>query len=379
MKMKRPFDIEVFYAKWEFNVRHNISSTDMQSMSLGQLLALGGPGAPDSFKRVHLGYTEPSGHPDLREALAATFETLGSRHVLCCAAAEECIFCLMNVLLDANDHAIVVAPNYQSTETVPASICEVSAPALDEANDWALDIAEIERAMRRNTKLVYVNFPNNPTGKLISREELESLVELCRTRGIRLVSDEIFRGSEMDPARRLPPVADLYELGYSLGGISKVYGLAGLRTGWIASQDVESLQEIERFKHFTTICSSAPSEFLATIAVRARETLFERTNGFKKTQLAHFDRFFQRHEDLFEWKIPDAGTFAYPRYRGPGDVESLCASLLAETGVLVLPPRLFKSDFTPLPKDRFRVGFTRPDTEQALDLFEQHLLDKGLA
>ena len=292
MKMRRSFDLEVFYADWEFHATYNISSTDMQSMSLGELLSLGDPEAHDRFAELHLGYTQTSGDPALRDALAGTFENLDSRHVLCVAAAEESIFCLMNALLDADDHAVIVAPNYQSTETVPASICDVSAPSLDAARGWALDIGKVESAIRDNTKLLYINFPNNPTGKLITREELLALVKLCRSRGIRLVSDEIFRGSEMDPAGRLPQVADVYELGYSLSGMSKVYGLPGLRTGWVASQDVESLQEIERFKHFTTICSSAPSEFLATIAVRARDELFERTNRLKKGSVF---RFFTSH------------------------------------------------------------------------------------
>ena len=117
---------------------------------------------------MSLGYTTPRGDPALREAIARSYERVDADDVICFAGAEEALYIAMNVLLDAGDHAVVVTPNYQAAETVPLSLCEVTGVALDPDNDWELDLDQIKAAIRPNTRVVSVNFPNNPTGKVIS-------------------------------------------------------------------------------------------------------------------------------------------------------------------------------------------------------------------
>ncbi|MET7520253.1 pyridoxal phosphate-dependent aminotransferase [Streptomyces sp. NPDC005480] len=158
-----------------------------------------------------MGYTETYGDSTLREVIAQTYERADAADVICFAGAEEALYLAMNVLLGAGDHAVVVTPNYQAAETVPLALCEVTGVALDAGRDWALDLDQVKAAIRPNTRVVSVNFPNNPTGKVISAADFTKLARLCDERGIHLFSDEVYRGLERDRASRLPQAADLSE------------------------------------------------------------------------------------------------------------------------------------------------------------------------
>ena len=137
----------------------------------------------------------------------------------------------MRVLLCSEDHLIVPVPNYQSAESVAEDICEVTGIGLNFENGWCLDIQEVEDSIKSNTKIISINYPHNPDGMILSRDDLFSLIEICRSNGLILFSDEVFRGIELDDKDRLPQVADIYEKGISLGVMSKAYGLPGLRIG----------------------------------------------------------------------------------------------------------------------------------------------------
>jgi aspartate/methionine/tyrosine aminotransferase len=218
-----------------------------------------------------------------------------------------------------------------------------------------------------------------------SREQWRTLIDLLRARGIYLFSDEIYRGVERDQARTLPPAADLYERGISLGGLSKTYGLPGLRMGWIACRDPEVLDRAERVKHYGSICAAAPSEMLARIAIKARDTLLAGTRDLIARNRPVFAEFFARHQDRFSWSPPDGGCVCYPRYLGPGGVEAFCRAAVTDGGVLLLPPAsVYDSPLAPLPADRFRVGIGRfrvgigrADAPQALAALEEFLARRG--
>ncbi|MFD1939823.1 aminotransferase class I/II-fold pyridoxal phosphate-dependent enzyme [Nonomuraea mangrovi] len=252
---------------------------------------------------------------------------------------------------------------------MPLSLCEVTGVALDPERDWALDIDQVVAALRPNTRVVSVNFPNNPTGTLIDAADFARLVRLCDERGIHLFSDEVYRGLELDPSRTLPQAADLSERALSLNVTSKSLGLPGLRIGWIACRDRELRSRLERAKHYTTICNAAPSEVLARIAIKARERILDRNRAIIAANLPVFDAFFADFGELFQWRAPDGGCVAYPRYLGPDGVEAFCADLVEQAGVLLLPAGIYRSELTDSPADRFRIGVGRLDPEPALDAF----------
>ena len=157
---------------------------------------------------------------------------LSADSVLCFAGGEEAIYCAFKALLSTDDHCVVVTPCYQSLKSVPESLCSVTCIDLLADDGWALDVKRIERAMiSGRTKLIVVNFPHNPTGCTISTEQQDALIAVARAYGAWIFCDEIYRGVERDPADALDPIALRYERGISLGGMSKVYGMAGLRVG----------------------------------------------------------------------------------------------------------------------------------------------------
>ncbi len=361
------FRLESYFARWEFTARYHLTASDAQSMALAELLELADDDARQRWEALTLGYTESRGLPALREAIAATYEQLTPDDVLCCAGAEEALYLAMQVLLGPADHAVVITPNYQSAETVPMSLCEVTGVALRPEQGWALDLGELRAALRPQTRLVSVNFPNNPTGAVPDEATWRELAALCDERGITLFSDEVYRGLEQPPHAALPQAADLSPRALSLNVMSKAYGLPGLRIGWLACRDRELLRRLERAKDYTTICNSAPSEILALIALRAREQVLGRTRAVVAANLPVFGEFFAAFPEKFEWAPPQGGCVCFPRYLGADGAEAMCADLVRDEGVLLLPASIYASALTPVPADRFRIGVGRAGPQDGLE------------
>jgi aspartate/methionine/tyrosine aminotransferase len=357
--MMRDFALEVYFSKWEFAARYNLAGSDGENMTLAELLALASPQDRAAFEGISLGYTETFGSPLLRAEIALTYDTLRPEHLLCCAGAEEGIYVAMRVLLEPGDHAIVITPNYQAAETVPLGICEVTGVPLDIDHHWDLDVDLVRAALRRNTKLISINFPNNPTGKIVARETFEAIVDICRERGLWLFSDEVYRLLERDPSRRLPQAVDVYERAVSLNVMSKAYGLPGLRIGWLACKDRATLVRFERYKHFLSICNAAPSEVLARIALKARDVILARNRKVVRDNLDVLNAFFADYPHLFDWREPDGGCVGFIRYQGAEGVEEFTHRLVEESGVLFLPSSIYRSELGPVPENCLRVGFGR--------------------
>ena len=369
----RNFELETYFSKWEFSAKHHMTASDVESMSVHQLLGLAGNTAPDVLENIWLGYTETWGAPELRHSIASTYKHMDAENILCFAGAEEGVYAAMRVLLSKDDHAIVVVPNYQAAETIPLDICAVTGVPLDPDNEWRLDLDAVRQSIRPNTKLISINFPNNPTGAIMPGDDYAELIAVCRKHGLYLFSDEVFRLLELDETKRIPQAADIYEKSLSLNVMSKAYGLPGLRIGWIASQDKDVLLQIERYKHYLSICNSAPSERLAVIALGIRDKILERNRALLRRNIAELDTFFADYPTLFDWHHPDGSCIAFPRYIGKGGVEAFCESLVNEAGVLLLPGSVYRSELMEAPADHFRIGFGRANIDAGLTAFRDFL------
>jgi aspartate/methionine/tyrosine aminotransferase len=331
---------------------------------MADLLALADDEARGLWDGLALGYTESTGHPLLRREIAALYETIEPDEVLTFAGAEEAVFCLMNVVVGDGDHAIVTWPGYQSLyEVARANGADVTLHELHESNGWAIDLDLLQRQLTPATRLIVVNLPHNPTGMLADRATFARLVEIADDAGVHLLVDEVYRGLEFDPADRLPTGADTAGLGISLGVMSKSFAMAGLRIGWLATHDTELLARCARFKDYTTICSSAPSEILALIALRARDRVLERSRSIVAANLEHLDGFFEDWADRFEWIRPRAGSIGFPRLTVPAvRIDDWAAELVEAEGVLLIPGSQFGH-----PGNHFRIGFGRTNLPEALD------------
>jgi aspartate/methionine/tyrosine aminotransferase len=365
-----PFKLERYFAQYEFQAKYLLSSSDCESLTVGDLLALE-PGAAEAFQQHWLGYTESLGAPGLRRVISQIYTHLSPDQVLVHSGAQEAIFICMHAMLSAGDHVIVQTPCYQSLFEVARSICcEVTPWEVREAHGWALDLDDLKHSLRPETRLVIINSPHNPTGYQMPADLFHEVNRLTQARGIHLFSDEVYRELEYTPADRLPPAADINPLAVSLGVMSKTYGLPGLRIGWIATQDQALLARSAALKDYTTICNSAPSEFLAELALRHRSQIAERNLNLIRHNLTVLDAFFARHEDLFAWWRPVAGPIAFPRLLGQ-DVEPFCHAAVTQASVLLVPGTIYDH-----PGNYFRVGFGRRNLPEAVAHLEGFLAQR---
>ena len=362
-----PFRIERYFAPHEFTAPYLLSASDCEAISVSELLDLV-PGAADEFGRQRLGYTETAGTGSLRAAIAGLYESIGADDVLVHSGASEAIFTFMNGLLHPGDQVIVHYPCYQSLFQIAETIgCEVVRWTVRPEDGWRLDPGFLESAITDRTRAVVMNTPHNPTGYLADRETQEAIVRIVRARNIVLLADEVYRGLEYDPGDRLPAACDLYDNAVSIGVMSKTYGLAGLRIGWMATHNREILRSALTLKDYTSLCNSAPGEYLAEVALRAGERLLERNRGIVLSNLPLLRGFFARHAERLRWVEPRAGTIGYPTLLS-GGVDPFCAEVLDAVGVLLLPGTVYEDA-----SRQIRFGFGRRNLPEALERLDRHL------
>ena len=361
------FTLERYFARWEFAVRHVLCASDVEPFRLAELMALADDDARSRWGSLSLGYTESLGLPALRDAIAALYEQVAADDVITFAGAEEGVFLGMHALLEPGDHAVVVWPAYQSLYEVARSIgASVTLVPLD-ARDWSLDVDAVAASMRPNTRVIVVNSPHSPTGAQLAGDQMARLVMIAELHGAHLFSDEVYRFLE-HTAPPLAPAADASPMAMSLGVMSKAFGLAGLRIGWIATRDRELRSRLARLKDYTTICNAAPSEVLALVALRAREQVLERSLGIVRANLALLDDFFGRHADKVQWVRPRAGSVCFP-WLVERDAEAFARELVERDGVLLLPGSQFG-----YAGSHFRLGYGRRDMPVALERLAAALL-----
>lgn len=366
-----PFALERFFAEHEFSAQHVLCASDCETFSLAELLAME-PGAAEAFSALRLGYTETAGGAGLRRQIASLYEGISADDVLVFSGAEEAIFVFMNAALRAGDHVLVHSPCYQSLGSVAAAAgCRVTGWQTEAGSGWEIDPADLSALASGDTRAIVVNFPHNPTGYLPDKDRFAAVVEFARRRGLLLFSDEVYRFLEYDAADRLPAACEIYERGVSLGVMSKSFGLAGLRLGWVACRDRSVLRAMAALKDYTTICAAAPSEFLAALALRRRDGILARNREIIRGNLALLDAFFARHEGLFSWQRPRAGPVAFPAVRFATASEEFCAGLLREHGVLLAPGLLFGAE-----AQHFRIGFGRRDFRRGLEVVSDYVRER---
>lgn len=364
--MKYPnFKLEVYLAEREFADPINLCASDLETHTLEELLQLADPESLALWQKLALNYTNPKGHPLLCEEISKLYwPQADMQRVLCFAGAEEGIFCMAHALLEKGDHVVVVTPCYQSLQSLPETLASVTTVPLRYEEGWKLDLEKLAKAIQANTKLIVLNVPHNPTGAVISAAQQQAIIELARKHNLWIFCDEVYRYLELDPADRLPAIASVYEKGLSLSVMSKAYGLAGLRIGWIASQNMQILEKMGEIKHYLSICNSAPSEILSIMALRASKTLLTRNLELMCKNLKELNIFFNTHADWFEWVPPKAGSIAFPRFKATLSAEQMADELLKEANVLILPGSVF--DY---PGNHFRISFGRKSMSEALERF----------
>jgi len=373
-----PFHLERYFADFEFETPILVGASDCESLSVGELLDLE-PDARERFEAMGLGYTHSDGGAELRGVIASSYpEPIGPDDVLVHAAGVEVVTTLMLATLAPGDRALVQMPCYQVLRTAPVIAgADVDRLETRPEDGWAVTAQAVSAALTPTTRLVALNSPNNPTGRVIDPGELQAISDLCADRGIVLFVDEAYRGTRYDGPVDEPSASALGPHVATLGLVSKGYGLPGLRLGWLVCGDPELRAAVERAKDYTTICAPAPSEFLSEIAIKNREMLLGRTRRRLQGHLEMLAGFLNRRNDLFEWTPPDAGPITLPALTdtalrlagaGQGTDRAVADRIRREAGVLLIPGALFDA---PVPSVRF--GFGRANFADGLERLDAWL------
>jgi len=356
-----PFQLERYFAKYEFNTKYLLSCSDCEPLFLSGLLKMANPESLELWNNLKLAYTESSGHPLLKKEIAKLYTSI-TPDELNIMVPEEAIFVTMNCILKKGDHVVTSFPGYQSLyEIANAMGCEVSKWQPDYKNGWHFDIEKLKTLLRPDTKLLVVNFPHNPSGATISKAEFKEIIELCRQNNTLLFSDEMYRFLEYNPNDRLPSASDLYENAISLFGMSKSFALPGLRIGWLSSKNKKLMNKIGAFKDYTTICNNAPGEILSIIALQNKQKILDRNLQLISDNLQILDSFFKKYNNVFEWHKPLAGPISFPKLKANITVDEFCKTLVEENETMLLPASVygFQGNF-------FRIGFARKDLNEGL-------------
>lgn len=367
-----PFKLERYFAKYEFSVKYLLSSSDCEGLLQKEVLAMATPEDLKLWDDLKLGYTESQGLPLLRAEISKLYKNINPGEVLV-VTPEEGIFIALNSILDSGDHVICTFPGYQSLYEIARGIgCQVTEWRPDEEQGWRFDPEFLEKNIKPETKLLIFNFPHNPTGYLPSREDFDKILEIAKVHDLFVLSDEMYRFLEFEPGIRLPSASEVYEKAVSLFGMSKTFGLAGLRIGWLVAKNKKIFEKMATFKDYTTICSSAPSEILSLIALKNKDKIISKHLNRIKKNLALLDSFFENHKNSFRWVRPRAGTIAFPKLLGNLDSLAFCERMVKEAGIMLLPSSVYDFD-----RKHFRLGFGRENFPEALQKFSDYIKNKA--
>jgi aspartate/methionine/tyrosine aminotransferase len=338
-------------------IRNNLSESSISDKKLSDF----GLEIPD----LTLLYNEHRGAPSLRALAVAGESGLGADDVLITDGAAGALFIIATSLLSAGDHLVVVRPNYATNLETPRAIgCDISFADLSFEEGFRLDIDRLERLIRPNTRLISVTTPHNPTGVMLSAEELARLASTAERHGCRLVVDETYR--DLCYGELAPLAASLGPHVISVGSLSKAYGVPGIRLGWLVNTDPELVELFLAAKEQIAICGSVINEWIGEQVLGRRQTILAATLDEMRDRLALVTRWMQE-EPLLEWVAPAGGVVCLPRMREtpPGGLDAFYRRLLAEHGTYLGPGHWFE-----MPDSYFRLGYgwpTRAELEAGLE------------
>jgi len=360
-----PFRMERMQSLWENRVAHNLSESGVHPMSLGELLeAVGGSSAagvdPDagagrvgsSLLSTRLAYVQSNGSDELRASIAALYPATALDEVVVTNGTAEANYISMWRLIDPGDEVVLMLPNYmQIWGVLRGQGASVVPLRLREENRWVLDPGDVKAAVGPKTKLIAICNPNNPTGSVLTAEAMDAVVAAASRAGAWIVSDEVYRGAELDGAET-PTFRGRYDRLLVTGGLSKAYGLPGLRIGWVVGP-AELIAELWGRKDYLTISPGALSERLARLALvpAVRKRILERTRGILQGNFPVLRDWIDEREGALRMVAPRAGAIAWLRYDWRIRSLELVERLRKENGVLVVPGEHFEMD------GFLRIGF----------------------
>ncbi len=332
-----PFELERWQSTWENRVRFNLSESGVHPLSIQELLGLAGASAVPLLE-VRLGYSQSNGTDLLRERIAALYPGASPDQILVTTGSSEANFVTCWRLIEPGDKVAVMQPNYQQTWGLAQNFgAQVRPFHLHEKERWEPYAEEIRTAIAPGTKLVVVTNPHNPTGRVLSDVSRKVILERTAEVGAWLLADEVYQGAERD-GRTTPSFWGAYDKVIVVNGLSKAYGLPGLRIGWTVAPPAFT-QEAWARHDYTTIGPSGATDHLAAVALdpRVREKLIERTRRILNANYPVMEAWLKAFGDTFTWHAPQAGAICWARYRQAIPAPEIVEKVRAQHSVLLVP------------------------------------------
>jgi len=357
----KPFLLDAWLDQYEHNIEFNLGASTGPHWTVNEILALSDDETRHRFLNHNLVYGRPAGADSLREAIAE-MQGVPAEAVQVVTGASEALVALMWLAAEPGANVILPLPGFTTFSALPQSLgLETRFYRVSRENGFRIDPDEIKRLADKNTKLILVNCPHNPTGATISDDDMEALHDFTAERGIQLVSDEvyhpIYHGERTSSAARLSHATVIADL-------SKAFSIAGVRTGWMIEHDEKRRQQYWTARAYFSICNSTTGEILSDIAIRKRDVVLGRTQEAASRNLKLLEKFMAEHSDVLGWIPPQGGMTAFPWLLSGEDERPFCQAA-AEQGILLAPGDCFDSP------SHFRLGFAAvgDDFSKALDRF----------
>lgn len=343
MKIK-PFAVEEWMNAWEEGARYNIAETCVDSISLDELFALTGEDK-DAFLREfsarRLTYGTIEGAADFKEGICGLYKTIAPENVVPTHGAAGANHHIFYSILEPGDHVVSIMPTYQQLYSIPESFgADVKLLHLKQENDYLPNLDELRELVTPGTKMICINNPNNPTGALMSTELLKEIVEIARSVGAYVMCDEVYRHLTQNDGWS-ESVVDLYEKGISVSSMSKIFSLAGLRLGWIATHDMGVIKACMSHRDYDLISCGMFDEAVAAVALKHSDKLLKRNQTIVRENLDILDKWVKSEQKLTYTK-PLAGTTALVYYDYDVPSYEFCERMYKETGAFVTPGDCFE-------------------------------------
>ncbi|MDO4633863.1 MAG: aminotransferase [Eubacteriales bacterium] len=348
-----PFAVEEWMNKYEVGAKYNIAETCVDSVSLDELFELTGTDKKEfleAFCARRLTYGDIEGLPALKKGICSLYKTLSEEEIVTTHGASGANHHVFYTLVQPGDRVISITPTYQQLYSIPESYgADVQFLHLTKENGYLPDLEELKKLLTPNTKLICINNPNNPTGALMSRDLLCEIAALAKGVDAYVLCDEVYRHLTQED-EWCESIVDLYDKGISVSSMSKVFSLAGLRLGWIASHDQNFIRSCFSHRDYNLVSCGLFDEAVASIALQNKEILLQRNRKMVRNNLAILDQWVAS-EPLVHYQKPQAGTTALVFYDLPIPSVEFCDRMYHETGAFVTPGDCFEEAFS------MRIGY----------------------
>ena len=343
MKIK-PFAVEEWMNAWEVGAKYNIAETCVDSISMNELFELTGEDKTEFLNRLcarRLSYGDIEGLPEFRKGVCGLYKTLTIENIVPTHGASGANHHVFYSLISPGDRVVSIMPTYQQLYSIPESYgADVQILHLSKENNYLPDLEKLRRLVTPKTKMICINNPNNPTGALMSEQILREIVEIARSADAWILCDEVYRHLSQEDGW-CPSIVDLYEKGISVSSMSKVFSLAGLRLGWIATHDMSVVKSCLSHRDYNLVSCGVFDEMLAAAALKHRDKLLERSRKIVRENLQILDDWVSS-EPHVSYVKPKAGTTALVYYDLDIPSYEFCEEMYKKTGAFVTPGDCFE-------------------------------------